>query len=334
MPDAPQIILLHGNDELAITTEIEKRCEGLGDPATADMNIARFDARAGLDFETFSSAINAAPFLAPRRVVVLMRPVSLLTSIQARKKYLGVVLNAPPTTNIILAEFEELKDVGKGDKKEKHWLLKWAVQAGARISSHLYNLPAKFEMPRWIEKETKKQGGLIEPAAAAMLAERVGEDTRFAAQELTKLLSYVNFERPISLLDVESVSIVSAQGSIFDMVDALGQRDGKKAQHIFHQLLEDGDAMEFWGMVIRQFRLLIQARELLDENAGSWEIQKTLGVPSFVVPKMINQAKKFSMPALEAIHHKLLEIDEGAKTGKVPLDVAIDTLIVELTRQN
>jgi len=333
MPDATQITLLHGNDELAIATEIKKRCEGLGDPATADMNIARFDARAGLDLEAFSSAINAAPFLAPRRVVVLMRPVTILTSIEARKKYLGLVLNAPPTTNIILAEFEELK-VGKGDKKEKHWLLNWADQGGAKISSHLYNLPAKFEMPRWIEKETKKQGGLIEPAAAAILAERVGEDTRFAAQELTKLLSYINFERPISLLDVERVSIVSAEGNVFDMVDALGQRDGKKAQHIFHQLLKDGDAMEFWGMVIRQFRLLIQTRELLDENAGSWEIQKTLGVPSFVVPKMINQAKKFSMPALEAIYHKLLEIDEGAKTSKVPLDVAIDTLIVELTKQN
>jgi DNA polymerase-3 subunit delta len=186
-------------------------------------------------------------------------------------------------------------------------------------------------MPRWVESEAKKQGGRIDPDAAVLLSERVGEDTRIAAQELTKLLAYANFERPISVLDVERVSILSAQGSVFELVDALGQRDGKKAQHTLHQLLEDEEAQEFWGMVIRQFRLLIQARELLDENASVQEIQKSLGLHEFVAQKVTAQAKRFSLPVLEAIYHKLLEIDEGAKTGQVTLEVALDTLIVELT---
>jgi hypothetical protein len=38
------------------------------------------------------------------------------------------------------------------------------------------------------------------------------------------------------------------------------------------------------------------------------------------------------LPALEAIYHKLLEMDEGAKTSQVPLDLALDMLIVELAR--
>jgi DNA polymerase-3 subunit delta len=194
----------------------------------------------------------------------------------------------------------------------------------------VYNLPKRWEMPRWIESEAKKQGGRIEPDAAVLLSERVGEDTRIAAQELTKLLAYANFERPISVLDVERVSILSAQGSVFELVDALGQRDGKKAQHTLHQLLEDEDALEFWGMVIRQFRLLIQTRELLDENSSVQEIQKSLGLHEFVAQKVTNQAKRFSMPVLEAIYHKLLEIDEGVKTSQVPLNVALDTFIIEL----
>jgi hypothetical protein len=36
------------------------------------------------------------------------------------------------------------------------------------------------------------------------------------------------------------------------------------------------------------------------------------------------------MPVLEAIYHKLLEIDEGVKTSQVPLNVALDTFIIEL----
>jgi DNA polymerase-3 subunit delta len=324
MPESPSVIILHGNDEFAIAAHIAKLCAGLGDPGTAEMNIARFDGRSGLDFEALNTAVNAMPFLAPRRVMVLEHPISAFASAPARKKFLELLDKAQPSTTIALVEFEELK--------RDHWLLKWAITFGARAGVHVYNMPKRWEMPRWIEGEAKKQGGKIEPDGAARLSEMVGEDTRIAAQELTKLLTYVNFERPIRLLDVEKVSIVSAQGSVFELVDALGQNDGRKAQRVLHQLLEDEEAFELWGMVIRQFRLLLQAREMLDERAAVPEIQKALGLHEFVAQKVCNQAGRFSMPALESIYHKLLEIDEGAKTSQVPLDLALDTLIIQLMR--
>ena len=326
MPETPSVILLHGNDDFAIAAHIKKICTGLGDPSSADMNISSFDGRLGLDYEAINTAINAAPFLAPRRVMVLMHPVSAMNSAETREKILGLLGKAQPTTTIILAEFDELK--------HDHWLLKWVTQVGPRTTIHIYTLPKRWEMPRWIESEAKVQGGGIEPDAAARLAEMVGEDTRIASQELTKLLTYVNFKRSVNLLDVDRVSIVSAQGSVFELVDALGQGDGKKAQRTLHRLLEDEEIFEIWGMVIRQFRLLLQARELLDENAGVMEIQKALRLHEFVTQKVTNQAKRFSMPVLEAIYHKLLEIDEGAKTSRVALDLALDMLIVELTTKS
>jgi len=325
MSETPSVLLLHGNDEFAIAAHIEKLCAGLGDPSTADMNIARFDGRAGLDFEAFNTAANAIPFLAPRRVAVLLHPISAFNTPDGRKKLTDLLDNLPPTTNLALAEFEELK--------KDHWLVKWAAAAGPKAGVHVYNMPKRWEMPRWIEGEAKKQGGAIAPDAAARLSEMVGEDTRIAAQELAKLLTYVNFARPVTMADVEKVSIVSAQGSVFELVDALGQGDGRKAQHVLHQLLEDEEAFELWGMVIRQFRLLLQARELLDANASVSEVQKALGLHEFVAQKVTNQAKRFSLETLESIYHKLLEIDEGAKTSQVALDLALDTLVVQLTRK-
>ncbi|HEX7621770.1 MAG TPA: DNA polymerase III subunit delta [Anaerolineales bacterium] len=374
MPAIPSILILHGNDEFAIAGHIEKLCAGLGDPSTADMNIARFDGRLGLDFEAFNTSVNAAPFLAPRRVVVLVHPVSAFGSqatlkksvelrdkaqpettgalagddelksdhrLFTRKKFLELLDKAQPTTAIVLAEYTELK--------RDHWLLKWAashIPSGNRetlagtgslavppVGVHLYNLPKRLEMPRWIESETKKLGGKIEPGAAARLSEMVGEDPRIAAQELTKLLTYVNFARPVNMLDVEQVSIASAQGNIFELVDALGLGDGKKAQHVLHQLLEEAEAFALWGMVIRQFRLLLQARELLDAGESIPQIQKELGLHEFVAQKVTHQAKRFSLPALEVIYHKLLEIDEGVKTSQVPLDLALDLLVVDLAKK-
>jgi DNA polymerase-3 subunit delta len=332
MGNSPSVIILHGSDEFAIAGHIAKLCAGLGDPSTTDMNVARFDGRAGIDFEALNTAVNAMPFLAPRRVAVLMHPSAAFASAEGRQKLVKLLEGAPPTTTLVLAETDELR--------RDHWLLKWAasrgetgtLQAGPRASVHVYGRPKRWEVPRWIEAEVKKQGGKIEPAAAARLAEMVGEDTRVAAQELTKLLTYVNFERPVTLADVEKVSIVSAQGSVFELVDALGTGDGRKAQKVLHQLLEEADAFELWGMIIRQFRLLLQTREMLDEKASPTQVQKELGLHEFVAGKVCAQAQRFTMAGLESIYHKLLEIDEGAKTSQVPLDLALDTLVVELTK--
>ena len=84
-------------------------------------------------------------------------------------------------------------------------------------------------------------------------------------------------------------------------------------------------------MVVRQFRLLIQAREILDARGNQNDVARALGVHPFVAEKTTQQAARFSIESLEAIYHQLLSIDERVKTSQVTLDLAMDTLVVELT---
>ena len=55
-----------------------------------------------------------------------------------------------------------------------------------------------------------------------------------------------------------------------------------------------------------------------------------MGVHPFVAEKTTGQAARFSMPSLESIYHRLLNIDEQVKTSRITLDLALDTLIFEL----
>jgi DNA polymerase III subunit delta len=176
----------------------------------------------------------------------------------------------------------------------------------------------------------KNQGGQIEPPAAAKLAEMVGVDTRQAGMEIAKVLAYVNWARPVRGSDVEAVCIVTSQQSVFDFVDALSQGNGKVAQKLLHRLLENEEAFSLWGMVIRQFRLLIQAREILDGRGNKDDVARALGVHPFVAEKTTGQAARFTMESLENIYRRLLSIDERVKTSQITLDLALDTLIVEL----
>jgi len=323
MPDSPGLLLFHGNDEFALTAALKKLEGALGDPSNAALNLARFDGRLGLDFEALNTAANATPFLSPRRLVILWHPSSAFASPEGRKKFLDLLDRLPPTTTFALVETEALK--------ADHWLFKWAQRAAPRAEMRLFSLPKRRDMPGWIIQETQKQGGQIEPAAAARLAELTGEETRTASQEIVKLLTYVNYARAVSPKDVEQVSLASAQGSVFDLVDALGMGEARKAQSALHRLLDEEDPFALWPMIIRQFRLLLQAREILEAGGSRSQVQQELGLRDFVAEKVIQQARRFSLSALEAIYHRLLEIDEGAKTSQVPLDLALDTLVVEIS---
>ncbi|WKZ36555.1 MAG: DNA polymerase III subunit delta [Anaerolineales bacterium] len=321
----PNICLLYGNDEFAIARKLKDFESEFSDPTTADMNTTRLEARTMTEND-FNNAVNAMPFLAPKRLVLLSNPSSKFNNPAIRKKFLEFSEKAPDSAKLVIHEIIEPKGA------EKHWLVKWAEKNKTLVRTQAFFLPKQRDMPGWIVNEAKKQSGQIEPQAASKLAEMVGVDTRQAGMELSKLLAYVNWERPVRGSDVEAVCIVSSQQSVFDFVDALSQGNAKTAQRLLHRLLENEDAFSLWGMVVRQFRLLIQAREILDGRGNKDDVARALGVHPFVAEKTTGQAGRFSMEALEGIYRRLLKIDEQVKTSQITLDLALDTLVVELAR--
>jgi len=319
------IFFLYGNDEFAISRRLKDFESDFSDPTSAEMNTARLEARS-MSEDDLNNAVNAMPFLAKRRLVLLANPSSKYNNPSIRKKFLEFLEKMQDTTRLVLYESVEPRDA------EKHWLVKWAEKNEKLIQAKAYMLPRLKDMTGWIVNETKNQRGQIDQRAAEILRDMVGVDTRQAGMEIAKLLAYVNWARPIAVQDVEAVCIVTSQQSVFDFVDALANGNGKSAQHLLHRLLEAEDPFSLWGMVVRQFRLLIQAREILDNRGNQNDVARTLGVHPFVAEKTTQQAARFSIESLENIYRRLLNIDEGVKTSQVTLDLAMDTLVVELTR--
>jgi DNA polymerase-3 subunit delta len=319
----PNIYFLFGNDEFAISRKLKEFETDFSDPTSADMNTAHLEARS-MSEDDLGNALNAMPFLAKRRLVLLENPSSKYNNPSARKKFLELIQKIPETTRLVMYESVEPRDA------DKHWLVKWAEKNNTLIQARAFMLPRLKDMTGWIVNETKNQGGKIDPRAAEMLKDMVGAEPRQAGMEIAKLLAYVNWARPITVQDVEAVCIVTSQQSVFDFVDALANGNGKQAQHLLHRLLETEDEFSLWGMVVRQFRLLIQAREILDRGGTKDEVARALGVHPFVAEKAAQQAARFSIDSLEAIYHWLLNIDERVKTSQVTLDLAMDTLVIEL----
>jgi DNA polymerase-3 subunit delta len=266
------------------------------------------------------------PFLAAQRLVILTGVSARYPQAGGQKKFIEFLNQVPGSAILALVEPEALK--------ETHWLVKWARSGGEDIKAESFMLPRKREMPDWIIKETQKQGGKIDREAAARLAEMVGEETRVASLEITKLLTYINYKRAVDLADVEAVSVVTAQADVFAMVDALGGGNGREATRLLHQLLQDEDVFQIFGMVTRQFRLLLQTREVLDEGGNTQKVIEALHVAPFVAEKLTGQARRFTLPALENIYRRLLALDEAAKTGEMPLETGLEMFVADLTKKS
>ncbi len=252
----------------------------------------------------------------------------------AREKYLAMLDGLPATTALVLViEDSRIRRRGEWDWEvlnSGHWLVQWAAAASKRAVLRPFPLPLQDEMPAWVRRQAESLHGAFSPAAARALAEAVGSDTELASQEITKLLTYVNYMRPVDEDDVLLLTAQTSQANIFSMVDAIGERNSRRAVALLHNLLETSETPELFGMITRQFRLLLQVREILDEGGSEVVVTAELKLNPYIAPKLCSQARSFSLPALEDIYHRLLAMDEAIKTSQVPADIAFDTFIAEI----
>jgi DNA polymerase-3 subunit delta len=330
MADAPIVYVLHGDDEFAIADFVSGMEAKLGDPAAASMNITCLEGHA-TSIDALVSNTHAMPFLTNRRLVVLTDPLGRMNSPASRDKFKSTLETIPPTTALALVIHRPLVDPRDKRKGIQHWLQVWAASQEGRVYIREFSLPQGSQMVHWIQNKAVDLGGTFSSQAAAQLAEYVLGDPRLAAQEIEKLLAYVNYKRPVDPDDVGRLTPYAGEGNVFEMVDALGNRNGPLALRMLHRLLEEDEPLRLFGMIVRQFRLLLLTRELLDVGNREAEIAKQLKTFPFVARKLIGQVRHFSLTSLEEIYHKLLEVDAAIKTGQVSSEVVLDTLITSLT---
>ena len=327
----PAIYLFYGDDSPAISKTTQELAGKLGDAAMADMNTSRLQGNQARLEELRATAF-AMPFLAERRLVIVSQPLDLLKGEKKQSAFIELLEAIPPSTALVLLVETERDRKDWKDFGAKHWLRKWAAaQPPTRVFMREFAQPAARQMGGWIQQEARRQKGQFVPAAAQALAELVGNNTQSAGMEIEKLLTYVNYERAVEIDDVRSLVADVAPVNIFDMVDAMAEGRSQQALQLLHSLLEDADHYGVFGMIVRQFRLLLMAREVLDGGGRKEQIAQVLNIHPFVAEKLEKQAQRFSMPQLEAIYPRLLDIDESMKTSQMEATLALDLFVSELT---
>jgi DNA polymerase-3 subunit delta len=222
--------------------------------------------------------------------------------------------------------------------KDKNELYKYLTKQ--KYVQH-FKLLSNTEVINWAKKEVEARGGKISQQAVRELTSLLGSDLWQINNEIDKLLSYklgkeeklVAGGEPamIEFEDVKTLVRGSFDENIFALTDAIGNGNKSLAIKLFDEQVEAGLTDSYLiTMIIRQFKIIMQIKEALEQGNTSRKIINLLKLHPFVVQKGIGQARNFSQPIVKNILNQLIEIDASMKTGKGETKVMLNILMARL----
>ncbi len=333
--------ILHGEDELSRTETLAKLRAKMGDPQFADLNTTQFDGRK-VALSELQHACDSIPFLTDKRLVIVEHllarfdprrgksdddePAEAEANPALAKDLIAYLERLPDTTRLV---FVEAKTLAKNNPVLKHAA---AIDDDKRAYVKAFSAPTERALPKWIQDRVQAKGGTIEPGAVTELAAHIGADLRLLDNEIEKLLTY-RAKETIRAQDVRALVASVRESDVFALVDAVGRREAKSALKLLHAQLDHNAApIYLLAMITRQFRLLLQMKDLATRGLTIDAAREQLKLHPFVANKTWTQALNFSLPQLEAIYRKLLDTDLAIKTGRSEPVLALDLLVAELTR--
>ncbi|MDX1414309.1 MAG: DNA polymerase III subunit delta [Candidatus Promineifilaceae bacterium] len=315
--------VFHGDDIQAQKETLTKLIAKLGDVSMLDINTTRFTGT--MPFNELRQACDSIPFLAKARIIIVTDFIQSKPDKALMGEILDYLPRLPETTRLIFQESKVLRD--------NNALLKLARQEKNGFEK-LFSRPQGSQLERWIIQRAETKNGRIAPQAAHLLATSIGNELDILDNELEKLVAYKGQDEDplIHVGDVALLSPYVTEASIFDLVDAIGNRNGKNASRLLQEKFSQGaDPFYLFSMFVRQFRLLIQVKELVVAGYRPAGIARELNLHNFVVTKLYQQVRGYTLQELEQVYEHLLDIDIAVKTGQGDMKTSLDLLVANLT---
>lgn len=279
-----------------------------------------FTAFAGKDINV-NEVIDLAgtlPFFAERRVILIENSGWMKLG---NDRVVELIKGLPDTTFMVFVE-EEI------DKRNK--LFK---TIGANGYAASFDVQDEVTLKKWIMGLLKKESKLITADALNLLLDRTGTDMENIAKEVEKLICYKYYDEGITQKDVEELCTVRIQNKIFDMVEAVADKNQKQALDLYYDLLSLKEApMKILALIARQFNLLLQVREMKMKGYDEATIAQKTGLnPYFLKKKYLPQSARFKLEQLQKAVQSCVQADEDVKTGRVPDLLSVELIIVRLS---
>lgn len=308
-----QIYLLYG-EEGYLKRQYRDRFIKAMLPEGDTMNYAHYEGK-NINVREVIDLAETLPFFAQSRLIVF-EDTGFFKS--AGAELADYIKDMPETTYFIFVENEV-------DKRSK-------LYKAVKAKGHIVELTTQDEgtLKRWIQGIVRREKKQSSDSVILYFLNKVGTDMENIQRELEKVFCYALDRKEITREDIDAVCVTQITNHIFDMVNAVADKNQRRALDLYYDLLALKEPpMRILFLMIRQYRILFQVKGLSGQGYGKKEIASKAGLHPFAAGKYMDQAKKFRMSELRAVMEDGADIEQRVKTGLLTDNLAVELFIVK-----
>lgn len=283
------------------------------------MNYSYFEGDS-IDWQKAADTAQAFPFFAEKRLMIIENSgkFKAKASEKGADEVLSLIEDLPLTTCLAFFEDEVLKT-----KK----IFRAVQKKGETVECGHDN---ERTVAAWLKKGFAGTGKKISNDVIYFMIERIGVDYERLKKEFDKVVAYTDGHDEITRQDIEDVTGVDAESKIFEMTDALGEKNVSLMLEKYYGLIAD----EVHPLIIlanmrNQFKTMLQIGELCNKGLSDKETAKALGKPEFVVRKNKRLLRNFRLKEIEDILDKISMTDKNIKDGDTDERIGVEILLIE-----
>jgi len=229
---------------------------------------------------------------------------------------------------------------GQKDTPDENYIIFWQTsKPDSRLKLYKRLTKLKFseeftalnssQLKTWIKNQFNKHSKSISLPALDILMSYLGNNLWQIYNEINKLVNFTKGD--VGEEDVKSLVQANVDENIFNLVDALGNKDKALALKLIEEKIDNGVNHQYiLTMIIRQYRILIKAKALGDKAKNYFALMQVLKVPKFIAQKTYQQSQMYDDTQLKKIYKYLLYLDEKFKSSTGQEKVLFAKIINEL----
>ncbi len=304
------IIFLYGKDSYRINQKIKEIIKGYEAKNPSGLNLINLDLTENRLEDFFESARSSS--LIPEKKLIILKNAFKADSEALLKFLKSQNLNKRDDVILLIIAFSDF------DKNE---LFEYLIKKPNQVQNFK---PLKaYEVKSWAKQFSNSLGIDLTGEALDFLISNCGLDLWRLDCEIRKLADF-KIKGVVSRSQVEELAVPSADYNIFRLTDALAKKNKKKALEALYAALDNGEKpTELLGLLAWQVRNLLRFKSNPDKSSD-------LKLHPFVLEKIKESARFFSVDELSAILSKIIDLDLAFKTGDLNEKTALSLLISEL----
>jgi len=311
------VYYFYGDETYLMEREVKRFIAALVPTDVADFNL---DVLYGADRkgQEIAAAAQTLPMFAERRLVVVKRSEGLAEAdYEALAEYLR---NPSPTTCLLF--------VGKKPDLRRKFFLE-LKKVGELVE---FKPPYENQLPAFVSAEAAHAGTRIAPEAVELLVSLSGTNLQELASQIEKLAGYVGAGKTITLEAVREIASDTRADTVFDLANALGEKNLGPALRKLQTVLRDGQAPLFvLNMLTRHFRQLWQLRELMARKVPPHEQGRAIGLRSdYFLPGLRKQAGNYTLAEFRETFGRFYETDIALKSSRLKPSFILERLFMTI----